>query len=153
MKNDTNSVLAKLGYKALHNFDFIMAGLCLTFALSARPFMTSFYEKPLENANARYEEVYKQADSVYRTAQGVSAPEDSTLNMYLYNRREQSDAARELSDEFRSARVGKERAQEMYNFSSIYGYTCGGLLGATGLLLTGIAVAGRRRDKNAPATP
>lgn len=153
MKNDTNSVLAKLGYKALHNFDFIMAGLCLTFALSARPFMTSFYEKPLENAKARYEEVYKQADSVYRAGQGVSAPEDSTLNMYLYNRRDQSEAARALSDEFRSARVDKERAQEMYKFSSIYGYTCGGLLGATGVLLTGLAVAGRRRDKNGPASP
>jgi len=147
MKNDTDTALSKLGYKVIRNFDFVMAGLCLTFALSARPFTTSFYEKPLEDAKARYEQVYQKGDSLYRAATGVAAPEDSTLNMYLYNRREQSDDARELSDEFRSARVGKQRAEEMYKFSSVYGYTCGGILGVTGVLLTGVAVAGRRRKE------
>jgi hypothetical protein len=141
----TDSVLAKLGYKALRNFDFVVAGLCLTFALSARPFTTSFYEQPLADAKARYEVVYKKADSVFMAANGQKAPEDSTLNMHLYNRRGESSELRELSDEFRSARVDVRRGNEMYSFASGYGYTCAVLLAGMGALSAGMGVSARRR--------
>lgn len=157
MKNDTSNqktsvdtVLAKMGYKLIRNFDFALAGLCLTFALASRPFTTSIYEQPLENAKARYEVVYQQADSVYRAGTGKSAPEDSTLNMYLYDRREQSEETRALSDEFRSARSRLRQTQSAYDFGSAYGYACAGVFAAMGVVAAGAGIAGRRRDKNAP---
>lgn len=148
----TDSVLAKLGYKALRNFDFVFAGLCLTFALSARPFTTSFYEQPLADAKARYEVLYEKADSVFIAAKGQKAPEDSTLNMHLYNRRGESTELRDLSDEFRTARVDVRRGESMYNFASGYGYTCAALFAGMGALSAGMGVAARRR-KNGGMSP
>lgn len=141
----TDSVLAKLGYKVLRNFDLVFAGLCLTFALSSRPFTTSFYEKPLEDAKARYALVYDQADSIYTAANGHKAPEDSTLNMHLYNRRAESAEMQDLSDEFRSARANVYRSEEMHNFASVYGYTTAALFGAMGVFSAGMGIAARRK--------
>lgn len=148
----TESVLAKLGYKALHNFDFIIAGLCLAFALSARPFTTSFYEKPLEDAKERYEAVYAKADSIYAAANGQKAPEDSTLNMHLYNRRSESPEMQDISDEFRTARAGVRQGESMYNFASIYGYATAATFAGMGVLSAGLGIAARRR-KNGGMSP
>ncbi len=153
MKNDTDSVLAKLGYKVLRNFDFALAGLCLTFAVASRPFYTGIYEDRLENAKARYSEVYQVADSVYRAEKGVSAPNDSTLNMDLYDRREKDDAARDLSYEFRSARAENYRAQDAYDFGSTFGYISGGTFAVLGAVAAGAGIASRRRDKKGPSAP
>ncbi|MFN7114214.1 MAG: hypothetical protein ACK4PK_07610 [Alphaproteobacteria bacterium] len=144
----TDSVLAKLGYKTLRNFDFVFAGLCLSFALASQPFSTSFYKQPLADAQARYETVYEKADSVFIAATGQKAPEDSTLNMYLYNRRGESREIRDLSDEFRSARVQVRQGEKMMNFASGYGYTCAALFAGMGALSAGMGIAGRRRKKD-----
>ena len=144
----TDSVLAKLGYKALRNFDFVFAGLCLTFALASQPFTTSFYKEPLAEAKARYEVLYEKADSVFVAATGQKAPEDSTLNMHLYNRRTESPEIRELSDEFRTARVQVRRGEEMMTFANVYGYTCAALFAGMGALSAGMGVASRRRKNN-----
>jgi hypothetical protein len=149
----TDSVLAKLGYKALRNFDFVIAGLCLTFALSSRPFTTSFYEQPLADAKARYEVVYDRADSVFVAAHGQKAPEDSTLNMHLYNRRGESPEMRELSDEFRTARVDVRRGEEMMKFANGYGYACAAAFAGMGALSAGMGIAARRRRKDGGMTP
>jgi hypothetical protein len=144
----TDAVLAKLGYKALHNFEFIFAGLCLTFALASQPFTTSFYKQPLADAKARYEVLYEKADSVFIAATGQKAPEDSTLNMHLYNRRMESPEMRGLSNEFRSARGQVRQGERLMSFANVYGYTCAGLLAGMGALSAGMGVAGRRRKKD-----
>ncbi|MDP2204876.1 MAG: hypothetical protein Q8K65_01065 [Alphaproteobacteria bacterium] len=144
----TDSALAKLGYKALRNFDFVFAGLCLSFALASQPFTTSFYKEPLADAKARYEVLYEKADSVFIAANGQKAPEDSTLNMHLYNRRGESRELRELSDEFRSARVDVRRGEEMMTFANGYGYTCAVLFAGMGALSAGMGISARRRKKD-----
>lgn len=144
----TDSVLAKLGYKALRNFDFVFAGLCLTFALASQPFTTSFYKEPLAEAKARYEVLYDKGDSIFVAANGHKAPEDSTLNMHLYNRRAESPEMRDLSDEFRTARVQVRRGEEMMTFANVYGYTCAALFAGMGALSAGMGIAGRRRKKD-----
>lgn len=151
--NDTDSALAKLGYKVLRNFDFVVAGLCLAFALSSRPFMTSFYDKPLEDAKARYEMVYEKADSVFTAAQGHKAPEDSTLNMHLYNRRDESAEMQDLSDEFRTARAHVRQGESMYNFASGYGYACAAVFAGMGVLSAGMGINARRRRKAGGLSP
>lgn len=153
MKNDTDSTLSKLGYKVLRNFDFALAGLCLTFALASRPFSTGIYEERLENAKTNYAAVYQTADSVYRAEKGASAPNDSTLNMHLYNRREKDAAARDLSYEFQSARAENYRAQEAYDFGSTFGYISAGAFAALGAAAAGAGIASRRRDKKGPSAP
>lgn len=149
----TDSALAKLGYKVLRNFDFVVAGLCLTFALSSRPFMTSFYDKPLEEAKARYEEVYDKADSAFTAAQGHKAPEDSTLNMHLYNRSGESAEMKDLSDEFRTARAQVRQQESMYSFASGYGYVSGGIFAGMGVVAAGLGIAARQRRKQGGITP
>lgn len=153
MKNDTDSTLAKLGYKVLRNFDFALAGLCLTFAVASRPFYTGIYEERLQNAKTQYAEVYQTADSVYRAEKGVSAPNDSTLNMHLYNRREKDDTAYDLSYEFQNARAEKYRAQDAYDFGRTFGSISGGAFAALGVVAAGAGIASRRRDKKGPAAP
>lgn len=144
----TDSVLARLGYKIVRNFDLALAGVCLTLALTARPFTTGLYKEPLENAKARMSLVEKKADSVFVATQGYTAENDSILNMHLYNRRTESAALRDLSDDFRSARADVRRQQSMYNFASGYGYACAGTFAAMGLLSAGMRISARRRQKS-----
>lgn len=153
LDKDTDSTLAKLGYKVLRNFDFVVAGLCLTFALSSRPFMTSFYEKPLEDAKARYETAYEKADSVFMAANGQKAPEDSTLNMHIYNRRSESAEMQDLSDEFRTARAHLRQGESMYSFASGYGYVSGAIFAGMGVLSAGMGISTRRRRKGGGMSP
>lgn len=155
MKNDTDSTLAKLGYKVLHNFDFVLAGLCLTFALASRPFSTGIYEERLENAKTNYAAVYQVADSVYRAEKGVSAPNDSVLNMHLYDRREKDDASHDLSYKFQNARAENYRAQDAYDFGSTFGYITASAFAAMGAVAAGAGIAQRRRDKKekGPSAP
>jgi len=149
----TDTALARLGYKVLRNFDFVLAGLCLAFALTARPFTTSFYEKPLEDAKARYELVYEKADSIFMAANGQKAPEDSTLNMHLYNRRGESAEMQDLSDEFRTARAHVRQGESMYNFASGYGYACAAVFAGMSALSAGLGIAARKRRKEGGMSP
>jgi|GEM_PF-1942221 len=144
----TDSVLAKLGYKIVRNFDLVFAGVCLTLALTARPFTTGIYKEPLENAKARLSLVQEKADSVFVAAEGHKAENDSTLNMHLYNRRTESTALRDLSDDFRTARADVRRQQSIYNFASGYGYACAGAFAAMGVLSAGMGISARRRQKS-----
>lgn len=155
MKHDTDSALAKMGYKMLRNFDFVLAGLCLTFAVASRPFCTSIYDDRLANSKTNYAAVYQTADSVYRAEHKISAPEDSTLNMYLYDRRGESEEARDLSRAFQNARAEKYNAQDAYDFGSTFGYISAGAFAVLGAVAAGAGIASRRRDsrdKKGPST-
>lgn len=139
-------VLKNVGRKMLHNFDFVIAGACLFFSLTARPFLTSFETERLENAKERYEEVHTQAVAYGKAAgQPDSVLQDSrTLNLYIYDQREKDAQTRELSDNYRSARVDFARAQSTYNMSSTMGYIFGGTFAAMGIAAAAVGVRDRR---------
>lgn len=148
MKNDTPSALSKLGYKVLHNIDFAVAGLCLVFALSSRPFSMSIYEKPLANAKERYEQMHHQADSIYRAETGKGPAADAALSSYIYHRGEgkEKEAERNFSYEFHGARAMFNRAQSSTEFASIYGYVTGGMFAALGVTMAAHGISERRRS-------
>lgn len=145
--------LKNLAYKTLRYFDFVMAGACLVFALTARPFLTSFETERLENAKERYEEVHPKAQAyAIQAGQADSIVQDEkALNLYLFDRRGDDAEVRKLSDDFRSARAERARAQDTYNLSSTMGHVFGGTFAVMGIAFAAGGIANRRRDKKQPA--
>lgn len=146
VKSTLKSAFKSAARKMLHNFDFVMAGACLAFALSSRPFLTSFETERLENAKAQYEQVHTQAVA-YGAAAGQpdSVLQNSdALNLYIYDQREKDAETRTLSDDYRNARGAFFRAQRTYNMSSTMGYVFGGTFAALGLATAAAGINNRR---------
>jgi len=143
------SALKAVGRQMLRHFDFVVAGACLVFSLSSRPFLTSFETERLENAKQRFEEVH--ADAVaYGTAAGQpdSVLNDSrALNLFIYEQREKNDQTRSLSDEYRSARAQFSRAKDRYQMNSTMGYVFGGAFAALGVVTAAAGVNNRRQRR------
>lgn len=150
---DVKKTLKNVAYKALRNFDFVMAGVCLVFALTARPFLTSFETDRLENAKERYEEVHPRAQA-FATQAGQPdsiVQDEKALNLYLFDQRGNDAEIRSLSDDFRSARADLRRAESTYKMSSTMGHIFGGTFAAMGIAFAAGGIANRRRDKKQPA--
>ena len=146
VQSKLKSAFKSAARKMLRNFDFVMAGTCLTFALSSQPFLTSFETDRLENAKERYEQVHTQAVA-YGTAAGQpdSVLQNSdALNLYIYDQREKDAETRALSDDYRSVRGEFARAQRTYNMSSTMGYVFGGTFAALGLATAAAGINNRR---------
>lgn len=154
VKSTLKSAFKSAARKMLHNFDFVMAGACLVFALSSRPFLTSFETDRLQNAKERLETVHTDAVAYGAAAgQADSVLQDSdALNLYLYDQRGKDAETRALSNDYRSARVQFSRAERTYNMSSTMGYVFGGTFAAMGLATAAMGINSRRarRKEQAP---
>jgi hypothetical protein len=147
-------VLKQVGRQMLRHFDFVIAGTCLVFALTTRPFLLSFETDKLKAAQEHFEEIHPQAQA-FASAQGQPdslVQDEKALNLYLFEKRYDNPDIRKLSDEFRSARVDLARSQRMYDMSSTVGYVFGGTFAAMGVFAAAAGVANRRprRKENAP---
>lgn len=149
VKSTLKSAFKSVARKALRNFDFVMAGTCLTFALSSEPFLTSFETDRLENAKERYEQVHTQAVAFGAAAgQPDSVLQNSDkLNLYIYDQREKDAETRELSDDYRSARAQLSWSQRTYDMSSTMGYVFGGTFAAMGLATAAMGINNRRQRR------
>lgn len=151
MADHTSSALARLGYKVLKNFDFVMVGLCLTFAVSSRPFLTSFETDRVAAAHAAYAEIAPKAQA-YVDAREAANPRKDTIdvNLYLYDRMHESKEVRDLSYDFRSARAQLRQAQSSHDLASTFGYVFGGTFAAMGVAFGAIGIRDRKRKGMTP---
>lgn len=150
---NVKKALKNVAYKALRNFDFVMAGACLVFALTARPFLTSFETDRLENAKERFEEVHPRAVA-FAAAEGQPdslLQNETALNLYLFDKRFENREIRSLSDEFRSARVDLRRAESTYKMANTMGNISCGMFAAIGIAFAAGGIARKREQKKGSA--
>lgn len=168
MTQKKTDFFGKAGTTLLKNSDYVMAGLCMTFALTVTPVLTSMergnsWMKPWYGNMENAKEIYTTArqETLTRLAPLVteeelitaSSMDKNALNSFLYDKRNESSEMRALSDLHWENVTPIRHAEKTQKLNKTFGVAAGISFAVLGAGFAAAGVARTRRQRKKPQKP